>query len=66
MLSVELEKAGGAVLVRQRDLSADRLADLLKEAIQSPTLLANQAQKAKMAGVPDAAKRLADLVELHV
>lgn len=57
-----LEEAGGATLVRQTDLTAQRLADLLDEAMQDPSRLAKQAENAKKAGVPDAAERLADLV----
>ena len=61
----QLEDAGGAALVRQKDLTPERLAELLTEAIENPTELAKQAKNAKKAGVPDAAQRLADLVEQH-
>ena len=61
-----LEEAGGAQLVRQKDLTPEKLASMLRSAMENPKLLAKQAQNAKKAGVPDAAKRLADLVEFHV
>lgn len=60
-----LEAAGGAVLVRQKNLSAQKLSELLLDAMNNPQELALQAQKAKKAGMPDAARLLADLVEQH-
>jgi len=60
-----LEAAGGAVLVRQNELTPQKLSELLLQAMNNPQELAIQAQKAKKAGVPDAAQRLADLVEQH-
>ncbi|MEL7229117.1 MAG: undecaprenyldiphospho-muramoylpentapeptide beta-N-acetylglucosaminyltransferase [Pseudomonadota bacterium] len=64
--AAQLERMGGAVLVRQADLTTDRYASLITNALQSPQALTAQAQNAKKAGVPDAAKRLAHVVEAHV
>lgn len=64
--AAQLEKAGGGILVRQKDLSAKRLAKLLTSAMGAPEILAKQAKNAKKAGVPDAAQRLAELVANHV
>ena len=61
-----LETKGGAVLIRQRDMTPQRLADLITDALQKPEALAIQAANAKKAGVPDAAVRLADLVEAQI
>ena len=61
-----LASGGGALLVRQSDLSAEKLAKLLSSAMKNPQTLAKQAENAKKAGVPDAAARLADLVQAHV
>lgn len=61
-----LASGGGALLVRQPDLSAEKLAKLLSSAMKNPQTLAKQAENAKKAGVPDAAARLADLVQAHV
>ena len=63
--ALQLEKAGGGVLIRQKDLQPNKLAQLLNDAMDAPEMLANQAKNAKKAGVPDAAQRLADLVEAH-
>ncbi len=60
-----LEAVGGGVLVRQKDLTPERLAELLNAALEDPQSLANKAQCAKKAGVPDAAARLADMVEAY-
>lgn len=62
----QLSDAKAATLVRQKDLTADKLAQVLEMLMQSPESLAIQAENAKKAGVPDAARRLADLVEAHV
>lgn len=61
-----LEAAGGAVLIRQKDMSAERLASLLSDWLADPAALAIRAQSAKKTGVPDAAQRLADLVEAQL
>ncbi|MEM7300143.1 MAG: undecaprenyldiphospho-muramoylpentapeptide beta-N-acetylglucosaminyltransferase [Pseudomonadota bacterium] len=58
-----LATSGGAVLSKQADLSAEKLAEILKNALDDPAKLALAAESAKKAGVPDASKRLADLVE---
>ncbi|MEP1208874.1 MAG: undecaprenyldiphospho-muramoylpentapeptide beta-N-acetylglucosaminyltransferase [Rhizobiaceae bacterium] len=60
-----LATAEGATLVRQKDLTAEKLAKLLTSAMNSPESLAIQAENAKKAGVADAAVRLADLVQAH-
>ncbi len=61
-----LESVGGGTLIRQKDLTPDRLAMLLRSAMEEPSALAKQAENAKKAGKPDAAQRLAELVEAHV
>ncbi len=58
-----LEKAGGAWLIDQHALSPARLADELTAAIAGPERLAAAAEAARGQGRPDAAERLADLVE---
>ena len=58
-----LEKAGAAWLIQQRDLTAEKLSGLLSEIFARPDELARRAEAAASLGKPDAAKRLADLVE---
>ena len=57
--------AGAAFIEPQKDLTRERLANLLSEAVAEPERLASMAEKAKKTGKPDAAARLADCVE-HV
>ena len=56
-------RSGAAELVEQRALSAERLAAILAAAMAAPDDLAARAAAAKSTGRPDAAARLADLVE---
>lgn len=58
-----LVEAGGGWRVAQRELTPQKLADLLRAAFASPADLAERAAAAHAAGKPDAAQRLADLVE---
>jgi len=57
-----LEKAGGAIRLRQDDFSAARLANEIAWLAAAPERLAAMAAAARSAGAIDAAERLADLV----
>ena len=61
--AAEMVRAGAAEIVEQRDLTAERLAAIVARAMASPDELAGRAAAAKAVGRPDAAARLADLVE---
>ena len=56
-------KAGAALLVQQRDLSAEKLAEILGELLATPAILQQRAAAAHGLAAPDAAARLADLVD---
>jgi UDP-N-acetylglucosamine--N-acetylmuramyl-(pentapeptide) pyrophosphoryl-undecaprenol N-acetylglucosamine transferase len=58
-----LAKAGGGWLIDQSELSPARLADELAAMMADPPRLAAAAEAARSQGRPDAAERLADLVE---
>ncbi|WP_267879220.1 glycosyltransferase, partial [Brucella melitensis] len=58
-----LAAAGGAEVVRQADLSPQRLAEMLQSAMNELERLEQQAKAAKSVGKPDAARLLADLAE---
>jgi UDP-N-acetylglucosamine--N-acetylmuramyl-(pentapeptide) pyrophosphoryl-undecaprenol N-acetylglucosamine transferase len=58
-----LANAGAAWLIRQRDLTAEKLSALLVEIFAKPEDLAKRAEAAASLGKPDAAQRLADLVD---
>jgi UDP-N-acetylglucosamine--N-acetylmuramyl-(pentapeptide) pyrophosphoryl-undecaprenol N-acetylglucosamine transferase len=58
-----LWRAGAAWTIQQRALTADGLAQQLEEIFAAPEELAKHAAAALTLGKPDAAKRLADLVD---
>ncbi|HEY1637591.1 MAG TPA: glycosyltransferase, partial [Rhizomicrobium sp.] len=58
-----LANAGAAWLIQQRDLTVDTLSVLLAEIFVQPDELAKRANTAASLGRPDAAQRLADLVD---
>jgi UDP-N-acetylglucosamine--N-acetylmuramyl-(pentapeptide) pyrophosphoryl-undecaprenol N-acetylglucosamine transferase len=57
-----LEKAGGAIRLRQDDFRPERLAAEIASLAAAPGRLTAMATAAKSAGAIDAAERLADLV----
>ncbi|MEF2546960.1 undecaprenyldiphospho-muramoylpentapeptide beta-N-acetylglucosaminyltransferase [Aurantimonas sp. E1-2-R+4] len=60
--AAKIEAEGGALVVRQAELSADRLAGLIAEIASDPQRASTMAAAAKATGIPDAARLLADLV----
>lgn len=58
-----LADAGAAWLIQQRDLTAEKFSALLAEIFSHPDDLAKHAEAAGSLGKPDAAQRLADLVD---
>jgi UDP-N-acetylglucosamine--N-acetylmuramyl-(pentapeptide) pyrophosphoryl-undecaprenol N-acetylglucosamine transferase len=58
-----LAATGGAKVIVQSELSAEKLSAILRGAMTSPEKLAKMAAAAKLAGKPDAASLLADMVE---
>ena len=58
-----LAKANAAWMVRQNSLDAPKLAKMLEDALSDPSVLAERAANAAALGHPDAAVRLADIVE---
>ncbi len=59
----ELERAGAAVVVTEAEASAPRLAEVLAGLLSDPPRLLAMGEAARRAAVPDAASRLADLVD---
>ena len=58
-----LADAGAAWTVQQGDLSPEKLAAMLADVFDNPAELAKRAAAARALGKPDAAQRLADLVD---
>ena len=58
-----LAAAGGAKVIAQADLSAEKLSAIITKAMDDPAALAAMATNARKAGRPHAARLLADMVE---
>jgi UDP-N-acetylglucosamine--N-acetylmuramyl-(pentapeptide) pyrophosphoryl-undecaprenol N-acetylglucosamine transferase len=58
-----LADAGAAALVLQKDFTPERVAGELRAALADPSALASRGRKARELAIPDAARRLADVVE---
>ncbi|MEM8792227.1 MAG: undecaprenyldiphospho-muramoylpentapeptide beta-N-acetylglucosaminyltransferase [Pseudomonadota bacterium] len=58
-----LVDAGAAVMVKEAEFSPERLAEEVAAILGDPDTAARMAEAARAQGIPDAAKRLADLVE---
>jgi len=58
-----LAEAGGAVVIRENELTVEGLADTLLGLLTDPEKLSAMARAARSVGRPDAAERLADVVE---
>ena len=58
-----LAAAGGASVIKQSDLTPQKLSSLISDAMNDPERLARTAAAAKATGKPNAAGALADLVE---
>ncbi len=56
------EEAGAAVVIEEKDLSAESLVRAIRDLLGNPDRLAEMGRRARSLAVPDAARRLADLV----
>jgi UDP-N-acetylglucosamine--N-acetylmuramyl-(pentapeptide) pyrophosphoryl-undecaprenol N-acetylglucosamine transferase len=61
-----LVEAGAAEMILEDALTVDRLTQVVAEMLADPTALAARAAAARAVAIPDAARRLADLVESRV
>lgn len=60
-----LVRAGAAIMLRDHEVTADRLADEIDALLAEPGRLERMGEAARTVGHPDAADRVADLVEHH-
>jgi len=58
-----LADIGGAEVAREHQLTVDSLAEALQKLLRNPARLARMAAAARSVAIPDAAERLADVVE---
>jgi len=61
--AARIESSGGAIVVKQAELSPERLAGLIEGLATDAARAAAMAAAARATGIPDAARLLADLVE---
>lgn len=61
--AARLEAVGATTVVRQAELTPERLAAHIREIAENPDRATRIAQAAREAGIPDAARLLADLIE---
>ena len=59
-----LRDAGAAEVILEDDLTVDRLASILTAVLSDPARLSAMSAAARSVAIPDAAQRLADLVEV--
>jgi UDP-N-acetylglucosamine--N-acetylmuramyl-(pentapeptide) pyrophosphoryl-undecaprenol N-acetylglucosamine transferase len=58
-----MEKAGAARMVEEKDLTGERVARVIAESVSNPARLQAMEDAARSLGKPDAAARVADLLE---
>jgi len=58
-----VERAGGAVVVTEKELSPERLAGAISEILADPQRAARMGEAAKKLALPDATKNIVDLIE---
>ena len=60
-----LADAGAAMVILEDDVTVDRLSEAIQAMLDDPSGLERRAAAARAVGIPDAAERLADLVETN-
>jgi UDP-N-acetylglucosamine--N-acetylmuramyl-(pentapeptide) pyrophosphoryl-undecaprenol N-acetylglucosamine transferase len=58
-----VERAGGAVVITEKELTPERLAGAITEILGDPDKAARMGAAARKLGTPDATKRIVDLIE---
>ncbi|MDB2391123.1 undecaprenyldiphospho-muramoylpentapeptide beta-N-acetylglucosaminyltransferase [Alphaproteobacteria bacterium] len=64
--AMQMHNLGGGLCLSESDLDAESLATYLTDLLDDPALLADMAGKARQLSKPDAASRIADMVEACV
>lgn len=58
-----IEQAGGAMVITEKELSAERLARAIGEVLGDPARAARMGEAAKTLAIPDATKKIVDLID---
>lgn len=61
--AAEIDEAKAGIVIKQTELTVEKVSQLLEDILVNPQPLAKMAAAVKVAGIPDAANRLADEVE---
>ena len=64
--AAELGKSGAAVIIKQKDFTAEKVAEVIAGFVKAPKDLQKMSDKARKCAINDAAKRLADVLEKEV
>lgn len=62
----ELADAGAGIVLKQKDFKAEKVTEAIENLLTHPLKLKEMSERAKKAGIKDAAKRLADAIEKEV
>ena len=62
----ELAKAGASVVIKQKEFTPEKIAEVIAESIKTPKDLKKMSDKARKSAINDAAKRLADVLEKEI
>jgi UDP-N-acetylglucosamine--N-acetylmuramyl-(pentapeptide) pyrophosphoryl-undecaprenol N-acetylglucosamine transferase len=63
--AIELAQNGAAIIIKENELTPQKLADLIKELINNPKRTSDMEYKAKLMGKPDAAKIIVDVISSY-
>jgi UDP-N-acetylglucosamine--N-acetylmuramyl-(pentapeptide) pyrophosphoryl-undecaprenol N-acetylglucosamine transferase len=58
-----IEQAGGAMVITEKELSAERLAGAIADVLRDPSRATRMGKAAKTLAMPDATKKIVDLID---
>ena len=64
--AAELGKSGAAVIIKQKEFTAEKIAEVIAGFVKTPKDLQKMSDKARKCAINDAAKRLADVLEKEI
>jgi len=64
--AAELGKSGAAIIIKQKEFTAEKIAEVIAEFVRTPKDLQKMSDKARKSAINDAAKRLADVLEKEI
>ena len=64
--AAELSKADASKVIKQKEFTPEKVAEIISEAMKNPKELKKMSDKARKSAINDAAQRLADAVEKEI